>query len=1089
MSVISLIEEARAQGVTLYLEGDALKFQARGVPLSNELKAQLKANKAELIAFLAGRQQTLPDRDPTLDDCPAPLTPGQQRMYFLQAADRGASHYNMAFSFDLEGSIDPDQLEHALRAIVQRHAVLRSTYRRAGEDIVQVPGAADAFCLSRIAADDDAAADADVADLSAAPFDLAAELPLRATLITRGADRARLSLVFHHIAFDGWSYHLFLDELSAAMAGKDVAQPPYQIADIARWQHDKDAIGSAYWQERLSGVEMLNALPADRPRRPNDPYHAQSMTARINAATLARLDDFSRQQGVTRFSLLHAVLAVVVARWSGRDHAVIGTPVSGRDKPAFDRIIGLFVNTLPVKTDIDPKLGFDRFVKQADAGLKNDLAHQDVPLDRIINTVSAQRDQAFPPLLQILFTLGEPEADRLTIPGCVARPHLVQRNTVNFELEVHAQPDAAGLTLDFGYAANLFDAETIAGFSDSYVTLLEAALQDPDTLVGCLPVASGDMMTRLNEWNAAARDIAPYDSFPTRFARQVAATPDAIACRNADQSWTYRTLDDASGAIAAELIAAGVGRGDFVGLSVGRDFTMVLGIVAILKAGAAYVPLDARLPQSRLTQIMEDCTPRMVLGDAATPTSLKSGDFIDLEAPRSAVTTAALPDLSPDLPAYAIFTSGTTGRPKGVVITHRNLSSFLSGAARLTPLQVGSVIPLLTAISFDVHVIDIQHALANGATVALPGEAAVTDPPRLIASLAALEVTDIHATPATWQMLVDAGWQAPATARLYSGGDALPEDLKDRLLSAGPGLRLWNYYGPTEATVYVSATEMAHGSPVTVGRAFPGNGFHVLDASLTPIPPGVVGRLFLSGENLAVGYLGQPDLTTARFPVDPLSGQRLYDTGDLARWTHNGQLQILGRADFQVKIRGHRVELGEIEMRLAARPEVTEAVAVASTDGTTLNAFVRPVPKAEQIAEMRADLAADLPAYMVPARITGLETMPKTPACKIDRVALSQMSTKPPQVTVAAESTEEKLIEAIWADLLDLEQIDVFTSFFELGGHSLLAIRMLGRVEARTGTIIPLRNLLMAPTIAGVAQLLAGACPDPQDDDSDEILL
>ncbi len=1089
MSVVSLIADARAQGVTLYLEGNALKFRAHGAPLSPELKARLQAQKAELVAFLSGRQHSLPERGSGKDADPAPLTHAQQRMYFLHQADDSASHYNMAFAFDLKGPIDAAQLETAIRAVLQQHAVLRSTYDRDGDDIVQKPNPATDFSLKQINVEGPGAADNQVVELSGAAFDLATDFPLRVTLITCGDDHARLSLVFHHIAFDGWSYQLFLDALSAELAGQCTLPPPYQIADIARWQQSAEDDKSAYWQERLEGVEMLNALPADRARNRGEGYRGRSLTAQISAQIVARMDAFAGAFEITRFSVMQAVLAAVVARWTGRDHAVIGTPVSGRGQPAFDGIIGLFVNTLPLRTDVDPNQKFESFVKQADAGLKADLANQDVPLDQIVNTVSAARDPAFPPLLQILFALGEPDEDKLVVPGCKARACIVDRKTVNFELEVHAQPEGDGITLRFGYAANLFDAETITAFAESYVTFLEAALETPEAPVGRLPIVSSWMTNLMAHWNDAEQQIAPYDSFPARFARQVAATPDAIACRDTSRSWTYRELDNASGAIAADLIASGAMPGDFVGLSVQRGFAMVLGIVAILKTGAAYVPLDARLPEPRLDQVMADCAPKLVVGDHATPASLKGKGFLDLDKPRSTMDALVPPELPSEQPAYAIFTSGTTGRPKGVVITHGNLSNFLSGIHQLTPLGVGSVIPLLTAISFDVHVVETLHALANGATIALPGEASVTDPAMLAASLKSLGATDIHATPATWQMLIDAGWRAEDGARLYSGGDALPDDLKDRLLAAGAGLRLWNYYGPTEATVYVSATRMQPGRPVSVGRAMPGNGFHVLNTSLVPMPAGVVGRLYLSGENLAHGYLGLPALTASRFPVDPQSGQRLYDTGDLARWSHDGQLQILGRADFQVKIRGHRVELGEVETLLSALPNVKEAVAVASPDGNALSAFVRPVQTPTQMSEMSAHLSAHLPAYMIPAQITGLAEMPVTASNKIDRTALSLMSAAAPPVSVPAATADEKLVECIWRELLGLDQIDVFASFFELGGHSLLAIRMLGRVEARTGTVIPLRSLLMAPTISGIAQLLSGARRNPQVNDGAEILL
>lgn len=1090
MSVTEILALARRQQVELFVEGDALRYRAYGTPLSAELRQRLTVEKAAIIAFLRDHKQALPVRRADLDDAPAVLTQAQQRMYFLHQAEGDGSQCNMAFAFDIEGQIAEERLETAIRAVIQRHAVLRTVYDNRDGALCQIQRPASDFRLVLSAAATAEEAEEVVRQQSAASFSLRTDLPLRVTLIRFAPGRSKLSLVFHHIAFDGWSYQLFLSELSMEMAGHIPPVPPFQIADIARQQDQAatDAAKLGYWQNRLSGAEPLNGLSPDRARSGGAEYTPASCTTRLDHILTRDLAAAAQQNGITVFEFLQASFGAVVARWTGRTHAIIGTPVAGRGHPAFDRMIGLFVNTLPVRIDIPPANSLSDFLILSAERFRADLVHQDVPFDAIVAAVIATRDPSYPPLVQIFFAMNEAEEDHLSIPGVKAVARLAPRTTVNFELELHVTLTPEGAELDWHFAENLFDQATIRLLAESYEAFLRDALARPDAPVGQLTVVSDSDLSRLEAWSGAL--VAPMASkdFSERFSDWARATPGRVACFDDSTQWSYAELDTRSRHVAAALQASGVHAGDLVGLAVDRNLSMILGILAILRAGAAYVPLDGKLPDARLLQVLEDARPVRILGDQAAPDVVRDERFIDIETAMSCNLEIDPVSYDPEGTAYVIFTSGTTGQPKGVVVNRRNLSNFLSGAATCTPLPQGAVIPLMTSVSFDVHVVETLHALASGATVAVPGEDRLAAPTALCRFFNDSLVTDIHATPAAWRMLLDAGWRGDAGMRLYSGGDALPERLKIELQEAGGGAPLWNYYGPTEATVYVSAARMAADDGVHIGHPMPGNNFHILSPSLMPLPPGIVGQLFLSGANLAQGYLNRPDLTEARFVTCPRTGVRLYDTGDLAKWRPDGTVALLGRSDFQVKIRGHRIELSEIEGLLGRQSDVTDAVAAAAPDGMTLSAFICPRLPAARIEALRGLLAAQLPPYMVPSQILALEKLPVTPNGKIDRAALMRVH-QPADIELTPPQTEEELLIArIWQDILATETIDIFASFFALGGHSLLAVRMLAQLEAQTGAAISLRQMLMAPTVSGLARLIGQTKPH-QNDDAGEILL
>lgn len=1089
MTLAQLLKDAADSGIELYLEGEQLKFRAHGEPLGPALKARLVAHKTEVIGFLkqhGARPENQPVARPEWYNKPAPLTHAQQQLYYLEQLAGPSAQYNMANAFHVVGPLNTSALETSVRALLERHLVLRTGYRLEGDEPVQVLRSSKDWALEHLDLPFATPRESLMAELAEQPFDLERGLPFRLICIHEPENVHTLLFVIHHIAFDGGSYPILYRELSALMAGEPLPPLPLQVVDLARWQADTPEAGIApssldYWYRQLKGVQPLNSLASDRPRLPNQSYRPASLAQPLGSETTAAAKQFARDNRVGLFACLQAAFSLLIARWSARDEAVTGTPVSGRHSEGIEGLIGLFINTLPLRIPYAQQLSFRDFAAQVQQAVQAMLTHQDVPLDRLVGDLVKDRDPGFPPLIQILFALDSGEADALRLPGARCEPLVVHRENVNFELELHISDTPDGLCCHWNYAANLFESTTISGLHESFTTLLEQALASPETPVSKLAICPASRLEAMAAWQPPPLPLGRDQTFLDRFRAQVENRPQAQAVVDGSHRWTYAELDQRSHAIARALAEKGAAPGALVGLAVSQSVDMVLGIVSILKTGAAYLPLDPKFPASRLEQILAVSVPDLIVGNSRSPAFLQAhpATFYNLDTAVAQSGRQTLPEVPASELAYVIFTSGSTGTPKGVMVEHRSLNNFLAGLSRQTPLQAGDVIPLVTALSFDVHVVEVHHALACGACIAVLPEPALTDPAQLARAMQDLGVNHMHATPATWQMLIDHGWRSQRPLRLYSGGDALGNSLKEALLASHPDHRLWNYYGPTEATVYIAAQEMVATKPgVTVGRPLPNNRFYILDAHLNLLPPGVAGELYLGGANLARGYLNQPELTRDRFIPDPFrEGEWIYRSGDLARWLASGEVEVLGRLDFQVKLNGHRIELGEIEHHLALHPAVEEAVVIATEADKgprRLVGFVRPGPSATDslTQELRAFLAERLPAYMVPGQIQALARMPLTANRKIDRKALAQHALPEPVALDPPRTEMERLLAGIWMTLLQLRQVDVHNSFFELGGHSLLAIKMLAQVEAATQVKVPLRTLLTTPTLLGLSQLI-----------------
>ncbi|WP_020593997.1 non-ribosomal peptide synthetase [Kiloniella laminariae] len=1117
--VVSLIQQARSEGIELYLQDGNLRFRAHGQPLSPELKQSLQTRKSAIISFLQDHQEpvtTGPEPQPDKYGSPAPLTHSQKRMFYLNQLLEGGSQYNMATSFRLRGQLDVEKLEDILTQILARHTVLRTRYSLIDGEPRQSISSDCALPLQNHPLSPSSPLEETLAKLAEIPFDLEKEIPVRVYLVQEDSDRNTLLFVFHHICFDGWSYQILFREISTLFSGKTLASVPLQMVDIARWQNDNpDSYLSRssldFWQNTLAGVESLNSVPTDYPRPPEQSYQAQSLTRMLSPELAKQLQLFAQKQQITTFSLLQAAFSLLISRWSGRSEAVTGTPVSGRHTPDVEGMIGLFVNTLPLRIKLQAEESFRHYITRIQNQLQDTFRHQDIPFEVIVGELVKDRDPGFPPVIQILFAMNSGTTDQLDIPGVICAPQTVYRNNVNFELELYVDDHEDNIEFSWNYLEKLYSASTIAELHNSFVTLLSRALTTPDTAVSSLSICPEASQAAIARWNSDHLPVKEGETFLDRFSRSVKNHPQAIACKTEQDSWSYQELDRLSNDLAGQLVALGASPDVLIGLSLAQSFQMILAILAIHKAGAAYVPLDPQFPPSRLRQILNSCRPSIILGNADSPELLhqETGYFLDLDRitlSRDVVDgshqsiSATSDNLAPDDLAYVIFTSGSTGTPKGVMVEHGNLNNFLAGLERDMPLQPGMVVPLITAASFDVHVVEVQHVLACGGTIALLDLPALTDPEIMARQFEELKISHAHATPATWQMLIDHNWKPATPLKLYSGGDSLPCHLKDSLLATCPGNRLWNFYGPTEATVYVSMQEMtSQAKTVSVGRALPNNRFHILDDSMNPTPLGVTGELFISGVNLARGYYDQEELTSERFVAHPLTGERLYRTGDLARWRTGdkaaaiddrvGTVEILGRLDFQVKLRGHRIELGDIEKHLCAHPAVLEAVVLLTgetREREQLTAFVRippgdsgAHPSASETSpqQIRDFLSSRLPSYMIPQQIIPLDSFPLTANRKTDRKALLEtkqdFSTTKLLHQELPSSEIECVLALIWQDLLDKAQVDIQSSFFELGGHSLLAIKMLSQVENKTGVKISLRSLLSTPNILGLAQLVS----------------
>ncbi len=1118
-----LLAYLQANEIKLWLEEERLRVSAPQGVLTEAVRAQLAHYKPDLLILL--EKQAMQHIPPAPRTGKEPLSYSQQRLWFLQQLEENSA-YSMPAILRLQGALRLDVLQQAIDAIVARHENLRTTFIEEAGEIYQriAPPTTVPMPIIDIAQPQMALRMAD--DEIRRPFDLAKGPLLRVLLLrltpppaSEPQPDAPLSehyLVFnmHHIISDGVSIGLLIEEFSelysAGIRGENATLPdlPVQYADYAVWQR-KWLQGklleqqATYWQEKLHGAPPLLELPTDRPRPAQQSFRGKTLDFTVDRELARKVAHFSQQQKATPFMTLLSAFALLLHRYSSQSEILIGTPIAGRAQPEVERLIGLFINTLVMRASLAENPTVLELVEQVRQTALDAYAHQDLPFERLIDLLELERNRSYNPVFQVMFAMQPSDPDQLRLAGLLLEPLDIETDMAKFDLNLMMRESAKGLQGSLEYNCDLFDEATAQRMVSHFQNLLRAMVEQPTAKVATLPMlGASERHQLLVDWNATATAYPASQCLHHLFEAQVERTPDARALLDAGSGveLSYRELNARANQVAHRLQALGVQPDDLVGLCVERSTKLLVGLLGILKAGAAYVPLDPAFPKSRLDLMLDDATPAILLTE-----SYFADDWADVAMPKlyldsvgdSVGEFADQPTHNPtssataDNLAYVIYTSGSTGKPKGVELCHQSVVNFLCAMQQQPGLCAADRLLAVTTISFDIAVLELYLPLISGATVILANEEMSADPSQLMRCLP--QATIMQATPATWRMLLLAGWTGQPGLRILVGGEALPLNLAEQLLACGG--ELWNLYGPTETTVWsslhkVSAADLGTDddatveSAVSIGRPIGNTQLYILDAHQQPLPIGVPGELHIGGAGLARGYRHLPALTTEKFIPDPFAAPtakaRLYRTGDLARYRVDGTIDYLGRIDNQVKIRGFRIELGEIESVLGQHPQIAQAVVVAQADsggGKRLVAFLvsaTPTPAGE---ELRAFLRTRLPDYMVPAAFVSLDTFPLTPNGKVDRRALMAMGT--PDVDLAthyvppATPLEETLV-AIWADVLKVDPARIGTqhNFFDLGGHSLLAIQVLSRVRTAFQVELPIRDLMDRPTIAGIAAVV-----------------
>ena len=1032
-----------------------------------------------------------------------PLSFVQERQLFLELLDPHTAVNNLSICLRIRGSLDPLMLRASANRILARHEALLTGFEvEQGKPVARVAPAVEVdLGLTDLSSGQDPRAEAlRLAALEARrPFDLAQAPLLRARTFRIAPDEHVMVLVVHHTIADGWSLGVFLRELFSgyrALAEGRAATPqplPIQYADFAAWQ--REAMQGPllvrqldFWKQQLQGELPVLDLPIDRPRPVRQTFSGATHAIRLATDLTRAIKQLSRQQDVTPFMTLLAAFQTLLHRYSGLEDILVGSPTAGRTRPETQDLIGAFINTLVLRTDLSGDPAFRELLQRVRAVALAAYAHQDLPFEKLVAELRPQRDLSRTPVFQVMVNLQNAPLPSLELPGLSLQPLPLDRGAAQFDLTLMITESGETLEGVFEYNTDLFDPETIARMADSFLRLLEHAVARPETPLSRLPVMSdAERQHLLVELNDTAAEYPRTACVHELIEAQAARTPDGVAAICDGRQLTYRDLDGWANKLAKDLLDRGVGPDIRVGVYLERSLEMVVSLLAVMKAGGAYVPIDPATPPERVGFILRDASTRVLL----TQTSLLPPGALQplLVAPASEADLltwrqrpAPRRTVGSDNLAYLIYTSGSTGQPKGVLISHNALVNLLWSMRQQLGMGPDQVLLAVTSISFDIAALELYLPLIVGGTVVVASRAQTTDRRLLQEAVARHEVDFMQATPSTWRMMLQGGWPGATGLVALCGGEPLTPGLADDLLERVGSL--WNLYGPTETTVWSAACPvLRHHGPITIGRPIANTQLYILDAHLQPAPVGAIGELYIGGDGVARGYLNQPELTAGKFISRPFAGPegadaRLFRTGDRARYLRDGTIELLGRLDDQAKINGFRIELGEIEAVLGRHPGVRDvAVVVRATAAGDkhLVAYIVPAHDAPpSAAELRGYLRGVLPAYMVPAVILPLVELPLTRAGKIDRRALPAGSTGAAAASFAPPRTPlEARLAAIYADVLGVEAIGVDDNFFDVGGGSIQILEIIVRAQSEGLTLTP-ELFFEYQTVAELSSFLSG---------------
>ncbi|MDX6384576.1 MAG: hypothetical protein QOK48_2149, partial [Blastocatellia bacterium] len=1078
------------------------------------------------VALMAGSLKTagaLDDNSPgqTIERAArngyAPLSFTQQQFWLLDQAEPDAC-YNICTALKISGQVEVDRLEQALNMIVQRHEVLRTNIvvNESGPMQVVAPSMQVPFDVSDLRQLSSSARERAiqrlVADETEYQFDFSEGPLLQVKLLMVGSDEYVLLLTVHHLVCDGWSVGVFLRELGAlyqdACAGRSSSLPELKIqyADYAAWQRERTQgpwfeRQLDYWRKQMAGAAPVLDLPTDYARPEKQNVQGAQDSVLLPANLTAAIAKLSRAEGATLFMTLLAAFQTLLFRYSGQEDIVVGSPVAGRSMLETEELIGSFVNTLALRADLAGKPSFREFIGRVRTTTLGAFANQDVPFAKLVEELNPERKSNRTPLFQTMFVLQNTPASDMAVEGLTLTPLKVPDEKSKFDLTLEAEEEADGLRLGFEYNAELFRPETISRMLGHFQNLLQAIVVNPDQRVTELPLLTDSEQDQiLNGWNGNRRAFPQNSSIHTLFEAQVEKTPAAIAVEFQGESLTYRQLNQRANQLAHALRSRGIGPDKLVGICVHRSFEMLVGMLGVLKAGGAYVPLDPANPADRLAFMIEDADLSLVLTQKQLVNDIPvagakflclDSDWADIHNENDSNPT---PIAGPENLAYVIYTSGSTGNPKGVMIEHRSLVNFTVTSAAAYAISPMDRVLQFASLSFDLSVEEIFPTLTHGATLVLRTDEMISSARDFMHFSDAWGITVLDLPTAYWHELSDAltdvDLTLPEAVRLViiGGEKAAFDRVSAWHKRVRKGVRLVNTYGPTETTVAVTMCDLGPEdesfklNTIPIGRPFANTTAYVLDQTLRPVPIGAPGELYIGGPGVARGYVKRPDLTTEKFIQDPFSEEpkaRLYRTGDLVRYRPNGNIEFLGRIDNQIKIRGFRVELEEIEQALRTQEGVADCVVALHEDSEgdkRLFAYVVPTAGRKLTTiDLRNLLKTRLPSYMIPAAFEVIDALPLLPSGKINRRALPA-----PRFTrndaeesfVAPRTPIERLLAAEWCDVLKLDRVGIHDNFFELGGHSLLAAKVVSRVRGSLEINIGMVDLFQAPTIASLAALL-----------------